>query len=112
MAKLRLSPTALEDLERIKGYISKELSNPVSAENVVRRIIRDYKRLEDNPFLGPSLSTKVPFETDFRYLVSGRYIIVYKATVQVVSIYNIFYGGQDYIKTLFGEEYAEETIHS
>ena len=68
--KIRVTPTALNDLKEIKSYIENDLSSPTAANNVIKRIIDDYSRLEISPHMGPSLSTKVPFGTDYRFIVS------------------------------------------
>lgn len=47
--------------------------------------------------MGPSLSTKVPFDTDYRFIVSGNYLVFYKADDEYVSIYRILYGRRDYL---------------
>ena len=60
MMKIQVTLTALNDLKEIKSYIENDLSNPIAANNVIRRIIEDYSRLEFSPHMGPSLSTKVP----------------------------------------------------
>lgn len=101
MMKIRVTPTALDDLKEIKSYIEKDLSNPIAANNVIKRIIDDYSRLEISPHIGPSLSTKVPFDTDFRFIVSGNYLIFYKADDEYISIYRILYGRRDYLKIIF-----------
>lgn len=101
--KIRLTPTALNDLKEIKSYIENDLSNPIAASNVIRRIIEDYSRLEISPHMGQSLSTKVPFDTDYRFIVSGNYLVFYKADNEYVSIYRILYGRRDYIKIIFDD---------
>ena len=45
--KLVIAPSAKDDLKEIKEYISVELSNPIAATNVVKRIINSYKALKD-----------------------------------------------------------------
>lgn len=102
MASIRLSPTALNDLKEIKNYISDELSNPIAAERTVKQIINDYTLLKISPFMGVSLSSVIHIDTDYRYLVSGQYIVFYKADDEFVSIYRILNGRRDYIKILFG----------
>ena len=102
MASIRLSPTAINDLKEIKNYISDELSNPIAAERTVKQIINDYTLHKISPFMGASLSSIIHIDTDFRYLVSGQYIIFYKADDEFVSIYRILNGRRDYIKILFG----------
>ncbi|MBQ7793735.1 MAG: type II toxin-antitoxin system RelE/ParE family toxin [Clostridia bacterium] len=103
MAKIRLSPMALNDLKEIKSYIENDLSNPIAAKNVIKRIIDDYNKLEISPYMGTPLSAKVPFETDYRFMVSGNYIIFYKADEEFVSIYRILYGRRDYIRIIFDD---------
>lgn len=108
MAKIRLSPLALSDLKEIKEYITDELCNPIAANRIVTEIIKDYSLLETSPKLGPSLSSIVHIDTDYRFLVSGKYIIFYKEDDEYVSIYRILYGARDYIKILFSDKLTED----
>lgn len=101
--KIRLTPMALNDLKEIKAYIENDLSNPIAANNVIKRIIDDYSRLEFSPHMGLSLSTKVPFYTDYRFIVSGNFLVFYKADDEYASIYRILYGRRDYLKIIFDD---------
>lgn len=101
MPKLRINPLAVEDLIEIKDYITKELENPTAAINVVRKIMESYEKLKKIPLIGANLSAKVNIKTDFRYLVSGNYIIFYRVDDKYVSIYRILYAGRDYLRILF-----------
>jgi len=103
MMKIRVTPAALNDLKEIKSYIENELSNPIAANNVVKRIIEDYTRLEISPYMGPSLSTKVPFDTDYRFIVSGNYLVFYKVGNEYISIYRVLYGRRDYLRIIFDD---------
>jgi addiction module RelE/StbE family toxin len=104
MYELRINPVAKQDLFEIKEYITKELDNPTAAVNVVTNIIESYKKLKDYPMLGVELSSKINIETDYRYLISGDYIVFYKYDAVYVSIYRILYSRRDYVKVLFNEE--------
>ena len=108
MPKIRVTPAALNDLKEIKSYIENDLANPIAANNVVKKIIKDYSLLEASPHIGPSLSTKIHIETDFRFIVSGSYVIFYKAGKTYVSIYRILYGRRDYLKIIFEDMTFEE----
>lgn len=101
--KIRVTPAALNDLKEIRSYIENDLSNPIAANNVIKCIIDDYSCLEISPLMGPSLSTKVPFDTDYRFIVSGNYLVFYKADDEYVSIYRILYGRRDYLKIIFDD---------
>lgn len=103
MMKIRVSPAALNDLKEIKSYIENELSNPIAANNVIKRIIDDYSNLEISPYMGVLLSKKVPFETDYRFIVSGNYLVFYKVDDEFISIYRILYGRREYIKIIFDD---------
>ena len=99
--KIRVTHAALNDLKEIKSYIENDLSNPIAANKVIGRIIEDYSRLQIYPHMELSLSTKVPFDTDYRFIVSGNYLVFYKADDEYVSIYRILYGRRDYLKIIF-----------
>lgn len=101
--KIRLSPEAVKDLKEIKEYIERDLLNSIAAENVIKKIINDYTRLETMPNMGIPLSAKVPFETDFRFIVSGNYLIFYKAEEEYVSIYRVLYSRRDYLRLIFND---------
>ena len=101
---------ALEDLKDIKSYIENELSNPISAKNVIKRIIDDYSNLIAFPLMGSPLSAKIPFDTDYHYIISGNYLIFYKADNEYVSIYRILYGKRDYLKIIFDDITTDNEI--
>jgi len=101
MHKLRINPLASKDLMEIKEYITQELENPTAAANVIRKIIRNYEQLKEFPMLGVDLSSKITVSTDYRYLVSGNYIVFYKVDEVYVSVYRILYARRDYLKILF-----------
>ena len=108
MLKLRINPLATEDLIGIKDYITKELDNPTAAVKVVRKIIENYEKLKEFPLMGADLSAKVNIKIDYRYLVSGNYIIFYRTDDEFVYIYRILYAGRDYLKILFPNEIEAE----
>ena len=108
MTKIRLSPLALSDLQEIKEYITDELCNPTAANRIITKIIKDYSLIETSPRLGPSLSSIIHIDTDYRFLVSGKYIIFYKTEGEYVSIYRILYGARDYMKILFSDKLTGE----
>lgn len=98
--KLLISPAALQDIKDIKQYISVDLCSPTAAERTVRRIISAYTNLLNQPFIGAQLSAKINIDSQFRYLISGNYLIFYQVN-QDIEIHRIIYGRRDYIKILF-----------
>ena len=97
MAKIKLSPLAVSDLNEIKTYISEELCDPIAADRIVRNIVNDYSLLEISPFMGASLSAIIPVKNDYRYVVSGKYIIIYSVNkkTRTVDIEYIAYSRRD-----------------
>ena len=103
MIKLRINSSTITDLEDIKSYISKELDNTQAAIDTITKIIETYEKLKDFPFLGKSLSSVINIQTEYRYLLSGKYIIFYKTGNDLVSIYRILYAKMNYLEVLFGD---------
>lgn len=104
MRKLRMNPIAKKDLLEIKSYIAEELENPEAAVRVVTDIVKSYQKLKEFPQLGRKLSSKIGVTTDYRFIISGKYIIFYKVDEVYVSIYRILYGKRDYTRLLFDKE--------
>jgi len=112
MNKLSISPEVKKDLEGIKAYICEELENPIAAVNVVSRITKTLKNLKDMPGVGTPLSSKVPFDTDYRFLICGNYLAFYRYEDKTVYIDRILYGRRDYVKILFPEIANSEEAES
>jgi len=103
MNKLAISPEARKDLENIKAYICEKLENPIAAVNVVARITKKIRNLKEMPGIGTPLSSKISFDTDYRFLVCGNYLAFYRYKDKTVFVDRILYGRRDYVKILFPE---------
>jgi len=103
MNALAISPEARKDLEEIKAYIAETLANPSAATAMVRRIIRAVKQLRVAPAAYPSLSSEIPFDTNYRYRVCGSYIVFYRHEGKTVFVDRVLYGKRDYAGILFPE---------
>ncbi|MDL2249702.1 type II toxin-antitoxin system RelE/ParE family toxin [Lachnospiraceae bacterium OttesenSCG-928-J05] len=99
--KLRYSPEALNDLDETWEYIMMELGNPNAAENVVSNIINSIDKLKDFAKMGTPLSIQNNIESDYRFLLSGNYMIFYRVSESNIYIDRILYGKRDYLHTLF-----------
>jgi len=107
---LRLSPMAQQDLLDIKSYITNDLSNPIAAANVISRITKRLRSLEESPRLGAPLSAIVDVETNYRYLLCGSYTAFYRVDDLTVYIDRILYGRRDFMKILFGTNFESDEI--
>ncbi len=98
--KILFSYEAKEDLIKIKNYIESDLENPLAADNVIRGILDCAKQLEIFPESGSKLNEKIKAETDYRYLISGNYMIFYTIDSDLIRISRIIYGKRDYPQLL------------
>lgn len=103
MNELHLSPEAQADLEEIKVYIAEELENPKAALATVGRITKALRILRTHAFAGAPLSSVADVESDYRFLVSGNYLALYRAYGNTVYVDRILYGRRDYLRILFGD---------
>jgi toxin ParE1/3/4 len=92
---LVIAEPAARDLEGIVDYIA--LDNPVTAENVYRRIVRAMERSPEFSDLG-----RPGRHPDTRELsVSGLpYLIVYEVSTEAVTILAVFHSSRDLARAL------------
>lgn len=109
MAKIRYSKSAIRDLEEIGDYIAETLKSPVAALNTVNKIQDAVDMLICFPQIGSPLSSIVSVETDYRFLVSGNYLVFYRERKEVINIDRVIYGRRDYMAILFGDLSDDET---
>ena len=101
MSNVVLSFEAKNDLKEIKKYISNELDNDIAANNTIAKITKLIRRLEQQPLMGTPLSSIIEFDTNYRFLVCGNYMVFYRFDNNTVFITRIIYGRRDYMKILF-----------
>ena len=104
MSNVVLSFEAKNDLKEIKKYISNELDNDIAANNTIAKITKSIKRLEQQPLMGTPLSSIIEFDTNYRFLVCGNYMVFYRFDDNMVFVSRIIYGRRDYMKILFKNE--------
>ena len=100
MNNLYLSYEAQNDLAEIKDYITKELENPNTALAIVKKITKNMRILEDFAYAGASLSSIADIDSDYRFLVSGNYIVFYRIKNDNIEIVRVMYGRRNWINLL------------
>ncbi len=100
MARIEYPPASITDLEQIGDYIANTLKNPSSALNTINKIQDSIDRLADFPSSGAPLSSIVEQDTDYRFLVCGKYLAFHHAHEDRVYIDRILYGKRDYLSIL------------
>ena len=103
MNNLHLSPEAQEDLSEIKAYIAEDLENPQAALATVTKITKTIRILQEHALIGTPLSAVADVSSDYRYLVSGNYMVFYRAAGEDVFVDRILYGRRDYLRILYGD---------
>ena len=68
MMKLRINPIVAEDLKKMKAY------------------------------MGADLAKRVSFRTDYKYVICGNYVVLYKIGKEYVEIYRVVNRHQDITK--------------
>lgn len=58
--------------------ITEELCNEQAATKTVSKIFKDIRMLSEFPESAPLLSAIVNFDTNYRYLVCGKYVAFYR----------------------------------
>ena len=101
--KVYYAPEAQNDLGEIQEYIESELCDPEAAIGVIFRILDEADKLKDFPDMGIPLSRTIQIETDYRYLISGNYMIFYRHLGDAVYVDRVLYGRRNYLRVLFGE---------
>ena len=104
-----LSPEEQDDLSEIKAYIAEDLENPQAALSTVTKITKTIRMLQEHALIGVPLSAIADVNSDYRYLISGSYMIFYRVTGKDVFIDRVLYGRRDYLRILFGD-IAEDEI--
>lgn len=107
--KIHYSPESRRDLDDIWDYIVSELQNRSAAERVINRIIDAVDPLKNFAEIGTPLSSIADIGTDYRFLVSGNYMVFYRVQGNDVYIDRVLYGRSDYMSVLFKDLLREET---
>ena len=96
-------------MDDIWDYIVLELQNRSAAERVIDRIMDVVDPLKKFAEMGTPLSSIADVGTDYRFLVSGNYMVFYHVQGSDVYIDRVLYGRSDYMSVLFKDLLHEET---
>ena len=96
-------------MDDIWDYIVSDLQNRSAAERVTDRIMDAVDRLKDFAEMGAPLSSIADVGTDYRFLVSGNYMVFYRVQGNSVYIDRILYGRSDYMSVLFKDLLDNDT---
>lgn len=90
------------DIDRIQRYLSQGNYYESTIKEIFETIYQDLVRLRSSPRIGAKLSNKTSIENDYRYIVSGEYLIFYKIfeNEKIVRVYHVYHGRDNYLVKL------------
>ena len=99
--RIKYSPLALNDLDKIWNYISTQLLNPTAAESTVNGILDAVDSLKQFPKKGAVLEFSDNIKSDYRFVQYKNYMAFYRIKQNEIFIDRIIYGKRDYMKIIF-----------
>ena len=96
MMKLRINPIVSEDLKKMKEYIAED--NEEMAVKTIREIYARFENIQQFSDMGADLAKRVSFRTDYKYVICGNYVVLYKIRDEYVEIYRVMNRHQDITK--------------
>jgi plasmid stabilization system protein ParE len=92
---------AKRDLERLREFLVNGGVSDKRSGAIIKSIVIGIRILENNPHVGFSFGGKYGFETPYRGLVVGSYIVVHEVTKKAAEIRRIYSGRENYLNDLF-----------
>ena len=68
---------------------------------MIKRITKKIRLLNDNPLKGAALASISGANSDERFLVCGSYMVFYRITRENIFIDRVLYGRREYLRVLF-----------
>ena len=92
--KINMSEDADRDMDRISDYLEKYI---LAREKAITKINKDIFDLEFMPRKHKTLYKNNDKNTEYRRIISGKYVIIYKIVKNEIIILRIFSHKQDYL---------------
>ena len=90
---------AWQDIDRISD-LHLMLGGPKSAEEITDKLLDNIALLAEQPYMGALHPDPFLAEHQYRKLICGKYVCIYKVIDQTVYVYRIVDGRTDYSKLL------------
>ena len=97
--QLMILTPAWQDIDRISD-LHLMLVGPKSAEEITDKLLDNIALLAEQPYLGALHPDPFLAGHQYRKLICGKYVCIYKVTGQTVYVYRIVDGRTDYPKLL------------
>jgi len=93
--KLEILVPAWVELEEIAEY-HLLMVGPVSAKNITDHILLSLERLKTYPLSGAVVLDSELNALGYRYVISDKYVCIYRVIGDTVFVYHIVHGSRDY----------------
>lgn len=88
----------IKPISDLRNYT--EVLHDVATVSKITKVIR---MLRDHALIGTPISSVADADDDYRFLVSGDYMVFYRANGNDIYIDRVLYGRRDYLRILFSE---------
>lgn len=98
MYRLEYLPVARQDMIEIVRYISKELQNPVAADQLATELIEAGDSIPGFPYANPAYMPIRPLKHEYRKLLVQNYIMFYWVDEgkRLITVARVVYAKRDY----------------
>lgn len=97
--KVEILLAAWQDIDKIADF-HKKMVGAVSAQRITDKILDTLERLGSFPYMGAQHPDPELARRDFRKVICGNYVCVYKLIGSSVFVYRVVNGKTDYPKLL------------
>lgn len=98
--KVEILTPAWRDIDRIADFHLLKVG-PQSAERITDQILDTIDLLEEHPYMGPLHPDSVLARNEYRKVICGNYICIYKVIDSIVYIYRVVDGRTDYPRLFY-----------
>ena len=98
--KVEILAPAWRDIDRISDFHLMKVG-PQSAERITDQLLDTIDLLEERPYMGPLHPDPVLARNEYRKIICGNYICVYKVIDTTVYIYRVVDGRTDYPRLFY-----------
>lgn len=95
MAKLEILVSAMNDLRTISS-VCQNTQNEKTTSKTIANIFADLSRLESFPYSGKLVEDKELQMREFRCIISGKYICIYRVINDTIFVYHVAHCRQNY----------------
>ena len=95
-------PAAIQDIQRLCGYIGETLGNPRAADRLKAELLHSISSLKAYPEQGVPLASKYEWiDSTMRILIVQKQLVFYEVNGEDIEIIRVLDGRTDYLAKLF-----------